>query len=50
MPNQGGDEEPDLNQNEERQAGDEGYLPEVRHQGVPNRERLNNKAFNTWLT
>ena len=40
VPEEGGDPEPETDQDEEWQAGHTGRVPEVRHQGVPNREGI----------
>ena len=44
VPHEGGDQEPEVDQDEERQARDSGRLPEVRHQSVQNRQRVENVA------
>ena len=38
MPGEEGDQEPEINHNEERQAGYHGRLPCLQHQGIPHRQ------------
>jgi len=37
MPEKSGDQEPQEDQDEEQEAGNSGRLPEMQHQGIPDR-------------